>query len=58
MKAVGTHITGVNASSHSCHQLILQDETTIESQLEVRSKCMSSTAAVTEEAVREMSGAS
>ena len=36
MKAVGTHITGVNASSHSCHQLILQDETTIESQLEVR----------------------
>ena len=36
MKAVGTHITGVNASSHSCHQLILQDETTIELQLEAR----------------------
>ena len=36
MRAVGTHITGVNASSHSCHHLILQDETTMESQLEAR----------------------
>ena len=36
MRAVGTHITDVNASSHSCHHLFLQDETTMESQLEAR----------------------
>ena len=36
MRAVGTHITDVNASSHSWHHLFLQDETTMESQLEAR----------------------